>query len=388
MPTGLPPYPRLFVVAAILAWLTPRAARAENSLSYKYEDYQESGGRIAVKTQGAYAQQDLGVDTHVKLEAVLDAITGATPTGEPAPTGSDQVPLTEMHDRRKAWNADVSRQISAVNVDFGFGNSRESDYVSNGWSLNTVTDFNQKNTELLAGAAGTDDKIKVGYSSIAPRGRKHTNDLLLGATQLLDPQTSLTFNVTWGRQSGYLSDPYKVVLKHVQIFPGIFLPTTYSENRPSYREKWVALAGINHSFAAVHGAIDATYRYYHDTWATNAHTIDLAWFQQLGAQWVLRPSFRFYDQSAARFYYYNLDATSINPFGGPPRPNGPFYSSDHRLSAMRTYTYGLKAILNVTSAVAFDVALEQYDMRGKDGVTPQSAYPSARIVTVGGKVSW
>lgn len=388
MTTGLPPYPRLVLVAALLAWLTPRAARAENSLSYKYEDYRESGGRIAVKTQGAYAQQDLGVDTHLKVEAVLDAITGATPTGEPAPAGSDQVPLTEMHDRRKAWNADLSRQIKAVNVDFGFGNSRESDYVSNGWSLNTVTDFNQKNTELLAGVAGTDDKIKVGYSSIAPRARKHTNDLLLGATQLLDPQTSLTFNVSWGRQSGYLSDPYKVVLKDVQILPGIFLPTTYSENRPDYREKWVGLAGINRSFAAVHGAVDATYRYYRDTWGTRAHTIDLAWFQQLGPQWVLRPSFRFYDQSAARFYYYNLDATPIVPVGGPPRPNGPFYSSDHRLSAMRTYTYGLKAIWNATAAISFDVALEQYAMRGKDGVTPQSAYPSARIVTLGGKLSW
>ena len=32
-----------------------------------------------------------------------------------------------------------------------------------------------------------------------------------GVTQLLDPRTSITLNATWGRQRGYLSDPYKLV---------------------------------------------------------------------------------------------------------------------------------------------------------------------------------
>jgi hypothetical protein len=46
-----------------------------------------------------------------------------------------------------------------VSVDLGYGVSRESDYVSDGWSLNTVTDFNQKNTNLLLGYGGTSDTI-------------------------------------------------------------------------------------------------------------------------------------------------------------------------------------------------------------------------------------
>lgn len=388
MPSALPTTPRVCVLAAILAWLAPRAARAEDSISYKYEDYRESGGRIGVKTQGTYAEQDFGTDTQVKVQGVLDAIAGATPTGQPAPAGSDQVPLTEMHDRRKAWNADIAHQFQGINVDFGFGNSRESDYVSNGWSVNTVTDFNQKNTELLAGVAGTDDKIKVLYSSIAPRQRKHTNDLILGVTQLLDPLTSVSLNVTWGRQSGYLSDPYKLVQKSVEIFPGIFLPLDYADNRPAYREKWTVLAGVNRAFPAVGGAVDATYRFYHDTYSTNSHTVDLAWFQHLNDRLILRPAFRYYTQSAAWFYHYNLDQTSIVPVSGVPPIQGPFYSSDHRLSALNSYNYGIKLIWNVTSALAFDATLEEYRMRGRDGITPQSAYPTARIVTVGGKFAW
>src|SRR5581483_1776716 len=323
--------------------------RAENSFSYKYEDYLESGGRIAVHTSGAYAEQDLGPDLHLKLEGVLDTIAGATPSGQPAPAGSDQVVLSDLHfERRKAWNADLSRQFHHVNIAFGAGNSRESDYVSNGWSVNTLTDLNQKNTTLLAGLAGTDDKIKVLYNSRAPRQRKHTNDVIAGVTQLLDPRTAVTFNVTWVRASGYLSDPYKLVQKTTQLFPGVFLPITYAENRPTYREKWIALLAVNRSFPELRGALDASYRYYHDTFNTDAHTVDLAWFQRLGEKFVLRPDFRFYDQSAANFYHYNLDLTSIVPFAGGPRPQGPFYSSDYRLSALRSYNVGLKLIWNLT----------------------------------------
>jgi hypothetical protein len=382
---------RAFLLSVLLVWLAPRAARAENSLSYKYESYREMGGRIAVQTRGAVIEQDLGTEMHVKLDGVIDAITGATPSGVPAAAGSDQVDLSELHpEKRKAWNADFSRQFPGINVSIGLGNSRESDYVSNGWSLNTLTDFNQKNTTLLAGFAGTDDKIKPIFSSRARRQRKHTNDLIVGVTQLLDPRTSVSFDLTWGRASGYLNDQYKVVQKNTELLPGIFLPLTFSENRPSYREKWIALASCNHSFAEMHGAIDASYRFYRDTNGTTAHTADLAWFQHVGDKLILRPGLRFTSQSAADFYHYSLDSTSITPSPGNTGPNraGPFYSSDYRLSKLETFNYGLKVIWKFNDRLDLDAALEQYDMRGADRVTPQSAYPRARVITLGGKISW
>lgn len=389
MSSVMSPPSRAVFLAAVLGWLAPRAARAENSLAYKYEGYDESGGRISVQTRGAYLEQDLGTEMHLKLEGIIDAIAGATPSGAPAPAGSDQVATSDLHyERRKAWDASLSRQFARVNVAVGGANSRESDYVSNGWSINTLTDFNEKNTTLLAGLAGTDDKIKVYYSSIVPRQRKHTNDLILGLTQLLDPLTAVSVNLTWGRASGDLSDPYKLVEKSVQILPGLFLPFDYGENRPAYREKWIGLVSLNRAFPEARGAVEASYRYYHDTFGTGAHTLDLAWFQHLGEKVILRPSFRFYDQSAARFFIYNLSSSPIAPISGAPRPQGPFYSSDYRLSALRTYTYGLKAIWQVSSSVELDVAREQYDMRGRDGITPQSAYPRARIITAGVKYSW
>ena len=375
-----------FALAVLLVWLAPRAARAENSLAFKNSEYREADGRIAISTQGVLLEKDLGPAMHLKVEGLLDAITGATPSGQPAPAGSDQVPTATINDRRKAWNADFSRQFSGLNVAVGIGNSRENDYVSNGWSLNTLTDFNRKNTTLLVGVAGTDDDVKVFFQR--PRVKKRTNDVIVGVTQLLDPRTSVTVNVTWGRMTGFLADPYKLVQKNTEIFPGVSLPLTFGENRPHERNKGILFVRLNRSFPSLRGAVDSSYRYYRDTNGTDAHTLDLSWFQRVGEKVMLRPSLRLYDQSAAEFYQYNLDATKLTPFSGPPRTGGPFYSSDFRLSALRTVNYGLKVIWNVTDSVAFDAALEQYDMHGRDGVTPASAYCTARIVTLGVKYSW
>ncbi|MGH7945417.1 MAG: DUF3570 domain-containing protein [Opitutaceae bacterium] len=370
----------------MLAGLAPRAARAEDSVRYKFQDYQERGGRVGVEVHSAAIEKDFGATTHLKVEGVIDAIAGATPNGQPAPAGSNQVPLSQMEEERKAWNAVLARQFKRVNIALGVANSRESDYVSTGWSVNTLTDFNQKNTALLAGVAGTDDDIKVFFQT--EREKKRTNDVIVGVTQLLDPQTSVALNVTWGRQRGYLSDPYKLVQKSTEIIPGVSLPLTFAENRPVERDKWIALATFNRAYREARGAVDLSYRFYHDTYDTNSHTIDAGWFQNIGERLIVRPGVRFYQQSAADFYHYRLDGTSIIPVGGPPRRNGPFYSSDYRLSEMQTFNYGVKLVWNATDALHIDAAFERYDMRGTDGVTPQSAYCRARIVTLGAKFSW
>jgi hypothetical protein len=369
-----------------LAWLAPRALRAEEAIRYKFQDYRESGGRVAVEVHSAAIEKDFGTAMHLKVEGVIDAIAGATPTGVPAPAGSDQVPLAQMSDRRKAWSAAFSRQFERMNIALGVANSRESDYVSNGISVNTLTDFNQKNTTLLVGVAGTEDDITVFYQT--DRARKRTRDVIVGVTQLLDPRTSVTLNVTWGWQRGYLADPYKAVQKTIELIPGVFRRLRFEENRPAERDKWIGLLVFNRAFPELQGTLDLSYRFYHDTYDTNSHTVDLGWFHQIGERVTLRPGVRFYNQDAASFYHYRLDETAIIPVAGPPRPNGPFYSSDYRLSAMRTMTYGLKVVWNASEALQFDAAYERYEMRGADGVTPQSAYCQANILTVGAKFSW
>ncbi len=374
---------RGFSLALPLALASTRAS-AEQAVAYKYADYREAAGRVQVQTQSALLESDLGLAWRAKVTGTIDALAGATPNGQPAPAGSDQVPLSVMHDRRKAWTADLSRQFARVNLGVGFGNSRESDYVSNGWSINALTDFNQKNTTLLTGVAGTHDDVKVFFQPAY--ARKRTNDVIVGVTQLLDRRTAVTLNFTWGRATGYLSDPYKLVQKDIEIVPTVFLSQTYRENRPGARNKGVMLAALNHSFAELHGALDASYRYYRDTFGTAAHTVDVAWLQRLGDKVLLSPGVRLYQQGAADFYHYDLNRTDITPLRAP-LPGGPHYSSDYRLSAMRTANLALKLIWDATPLLKVDAAVERYAMRGRDGVTPQSAYARATAFTVGVRLS-
>ncbi|HWA24323.1 MAG TPA: DUF3570 domain-containing protein [Lacunisphaera sp.] len=383
------PHHRWSVPAATLSTalllLAPRPARAETTTAYKYQDYHESGGRISVRAHYGLVEQTIGPEARLKITGVIDTISGATPTGEPADPTTGQVPLTTIDDRREAWTADYSRQFGRLHVTVGAAHSHESDYVSTGFSLNTQTDFNGKNTTLLAGLSGTDDDVKVFYQTA--RASKRTLDAILGVTHLLDENTSVTANLSFGSADGYLSDPYKLIRKNTEILPGLFLPLTFSENRPDERDKWIVFTSINRTVPKTGGALEASYRHYHDTYSVTSHTTSLAWFQHLGEQVILSPSVRYYWQGKAYFYRVSLDGSNITP-GTMPNPAGPFFSADYRLAALDTWTWGLKLVWTPKPAFQADVAWESYRMSGRDRQTSASAFPEANIVTVGARYAW
>lgn len=376
---------RVLLLTAALFFGQARSARAEGAISYKYHDYREADDRMTVESHYGMIEAALGPAMRFKAHGVIDTIAGATPNGQPPANPGGPVPLTEVTDRRKGWSAELARQFPRVNATVGVANSRESDYVSTGWSLNTLTEFNQKNTVLLLGGAGTDDDIRVFYQS--DWVKKRTADVIAGVTQLLDPRTSVTLNVGYGHSTGYHADPYRLIFKRVEIAPGIFLPRTFGENRPDTRDKWTIFTALNRAFPAAHGALEASYRWFRDDFGVTAHTVELAWFQKFGERWMLRPAVRYYDQSAADFYRLDLNGTSFVPTDRP-NPAGPFYSADYRLSALRSHTLGVKLVWTPGEAWTFDAAFEHYEMRGKDGVTSPWVYPRAAIVTVGAKFAW
>jgi hypothetical protein len=373
------------VAAAASLLLARPAARGDDSVAYKFENYREEDGRITVETQSSMVDQDLGPLTHLTLMGTIDAVSGATPTGAPAPPGSDQVALTEIHERRKAWSGDLTRQIANVSLDVGFADSHESDYVSAGWSVNTLTEFNQKNTTVRLGLAGTSDRVEVFF--LPEYLPKHTAEAIFGVTQLIDPLTFATVNVTLGRASGYLAEPHKLVQRSIEVFQGIYLQEDFGENRPNVRNRETLLASLNRSFPALRGAAEGSYRLYTDTYGVTASTFTLSWIQHVGPSVVVEPTLRYFVQSAASFYYYNLDDTPIIPVR-IPNGTGPYYSSDFRLSSMDDEAVGIKVTWKPRDRMQVDLAYERYGMHGRDGVTPASAYPRAGITTAGARFLW
>ena len=374
----------------MLALCQPRAAKAEDSLTYKFQSWQEDNQRIRVDSHYALAEGDIGTETHIKAMALIDSIAGATPTGELPRTPGGDAPLAHMEDLRHAWSADISHQFKRVSVDAGYAVSRESDYLSKGWSLNTVTDFNQKNTNLLLGYGRTDDTImepKLGWT----KDRYKTgNDYLVGLTQLFDANTSGSLNVTYGQSNGFMSDPYKIVsTTMLDADPGFYY--TPPENRPLEKNKLSVFLSLNHNYEKIHGALETSYRYYHDTFGIRSHTLALLWVQDLGAHFVLQPSARLYRQSQGDFYYYNLDQAGVVTSYDPVTletgtGSAPFYSSDYRLSKMETVDLGLKLTWKVKPWLWIDAAYDRYLTRGLDHVTPQDVYSKANVFTVGVKL--
>jgi hypothetical protein len=374
-------------LALVLALASPRAARADDFLAYKYESYDESGGRMGIRTQGLAASEDLGADFNVAVTLINDAIAGASPTGVPAPAGSSQVPLASLRDHRKDWDVELSRKFANVDVTAGYSQSREHDYVSRGWSLNTQTDLNQKNTTLLAGVAGHSDDVETIYDPERTYVGKQAFSAIAGITQVLDPKTFVSLDFTWSRETGYLDDQYKEVEKTEEVVPGTYFPLVFAENTPGEHNSGALLASVNRAFPGAGGALEASYRFYGDTYGVMASTVEVRWIQKIGDRFTLAPELRLYRQGAADFYYYNLNDTDFLPTRTPDS-SGTNYSSDYRLSSFDAVTCGLKATLKVQAHFQLELAYDRYEMRGRDGVTPQSAYPTANIYTAGARVTW
>lgn len=363
------------------AW--PRPAPAESSLQYKYQEYREEADRIRVVSHYALAEVDLDALTRLRARGIMDTITGASPTGVPAPPGSNQVPLAQLEDVRHAVVADIARGFGDTTGKLEFAYSTEDDYLSRGYTLTLLRDLNQKNTQLQFGASYVDDSIRPVF--FASGRSKLSRDFLIGVTQLLDANTTLTATASYGTSRGFLSDPYKLVRKTTEIAPGLSLDLTFPENRPNSREKFTGFLELIHMFENVRGSADISYRYLRDDMGVRTRTLEAAWLQRFGAHFIGQVFARFYRQSAAEFYFYDLNLTPIVP---AQRPDGAgvLYSSDYRLSAFDATTLGFKAIYEAGDRWSIDATYERYDMQGRDHVTPQSAYATANVFTLGAKL--
>ncbi len=381
-------------LALALYLLQLNRAAAQNHVDYRYENYQEDGGRMGIDTHSALFEVKPFPWLSVLGEAVYDAISGATPTGAPPATDihipfpppgpyNNTVPLTHMHDRRYAGNIEPTLSFGPHHITPQFSYSEESDYISYGAALNYSLDLNQKNTTLNLGWAHDFDTIlATPFTYIYRKQDKNTDNFLVGVNQLLGPKTVLTLDFTFRNSHGYLDDPYRGVFFNGYPQADLNNPILFPEHRPDYKYSYIGYASLLQYVTPLHGSLEGSYRFSDDTWGVRAHTVALSWHQKIGRIFLLSPVFRYYYQTAATFYGSQFVGDPSNPFSPLP----PYYSADYRLSRMETFTFGIEASARVTEWLTLDLAYKRYLMRGLDGVTSQSAYPQANIVTVGARL--
>lgn len=365
-----------FWMVAALYWLDLGRAQAADHVDYRFGFYKEENGRIEVSTHSVLFEKQLVESLAAKGEFVYDGISGASPTGKPPLPGSRSVQLAKLKDIRRAGNVAFDWHIGRQTLSPQLAFSRESDYESLGFSLNDAIEFNQKNTTLRVGVARSLDEVQRNGSPFPKAKNKDSTDGVLGVSQLLSPDTIFTADFTYGRTSGYLTDPYKQIL-----FDGWGDPNaTDEENRPDLRTRQVVLLTLTQWIDRLNASAEVSYRFGHDSFKISSHTVELTWHQRLGEHLVLEPALRYYEQSAADFYH-----TSVPGFfaGDGDLNRSEFYSADYRLSHLKTFTYGLKATVFLGDHLNLDFAYQRYEMFGLDHQTAAAAYPKANIFTVG-----
>jgi hypothetical protein len=285
----------------------------------------------------------LALDDVWEFEAsgALDIVSGASPELLTNLSGRPVQSLTgaSVHDRRTTTDLEAKRRFGDFSLSVSRTVSNEHDYHSHAYSVQGEVDLDQKRTTLAAGYARSDDRVG---SSLDPTldAPRDTNEYLVGITRVLSPLAVLQSTLTVARGHGDYNDPYKSTLT---FFPDRILPILVPDTRPEQRNELAWLTRYRRHFPGANGTLQADYRYFRDDWGIRAHTLEVAWQQQFGERWSVRPALRYYTQSAADFY---------SPVVTLPQPAT--LSSDQRLGAFGGLSPSLRVILHLASGLTVE----------------------------------
>lgn len=339
------------IIAAALA--LPGVVRAENApesgvAAFKmlhYEDSQPGLKRITVNSPSVYLLAPLSAQWSLEGSAVLDNLSGATPRWHTAVSSA-----STMHESRKALDVKVTRYHERASWSIGLSRSSEHDYVSNAASADLSLSSDDNNTTWNLGVGVSSDTINP-VNQIVVDEHKRTREAMLGVTQAVSPVDLVQLNLTYTRGEGYYSDPYKML-----------------DERPRSRNETVALARWNHYVEGTGSTLRMSYRWYHDSFRINAHTVEAEWVQPVGERLSFTPLLRLYSQSSAYFYFdpvYNPALGEPYPVGYDPNSPPQYLSADQRLSAFGAVTLGLKTQWAIDTDWAADLKLERYEQRSQ-----------------------
>ena len=320
--------------------------------------------------------------------------TFTSPSGNSVDTiAAGKFPTRSFTDTRYAIGADWENPLGRMTRNTLTGNlSTETDYGSVGVSDTLTRDFNNRLTTLSVGLGANSDSVNpVGGTptalSVVPTppspvvstgasNSKTSVDALVGITQVLTPRTLTQLNFTHTNESGYLTDPYKL-LSVVDPVTGGTLSYVF-EKRPTTRSSNAIFWSL--AYHLPHDVVHFSYRYFSDDWGIQAQTAELRYRFELGSGSYLEPHLRYYTQSAADFYRHSL-------VSGQPLPVNA--SADYRLAEMQGNTIGLKFGMPMGKGSEWGVRIERMVETGTshptDAIGVQKnydLYPKLEVATL------
>lgn len=358
MTTKSRPSPLLALTSAALslpAFAATQPVETEVSImtsSYKEGDVPAhkvslgSARRYEIDIHQFYVLTPLGRNWSLAFNTSREIMSGASPWGTVA--GVDGKPALIMsgatiRESRTEVSATTHRYFQNGRIGVGFSHSEEDDYESDAIVLSGEWDFNQKLSTLALGISYSSDDIEPTDALLFGRVQKEdkrSRSFIISWTQVLNKTSVLQSGISVTKHDGYLTDPYKL-----------------RDVRPDERFEWAVSLRYRKYLEKAGGAWHLDYRYYEDDFGVHSHTLQSAWYQNLGGRFQIVPSIRYYSQQEADFYL------PVDDFTLPLNVN---QSSDYRLSTYGAYTFGLKGIVDHNNW-AVTVSFDRYISREKYG---------------------
>ncbi len=300
----------------------------ETRTSYRYSEYDEdpqtgrvigSRERYFVRAHQFRLDQGIGERAALSLSGTQEVMSGSSPWYVLPGANGDLIQVlsgaTIRDTRRELVATLVTDPAIPDHNTYSASISDEDDYKSLALGFERAQALAPQLT-LGYGFSYSDDSLDPSDAIEQNRiehANKNTASGFASLAWVLDRSSVLQAGVQLTRHDGYLSDPYKQVAVGTDVL---------RDARPDLRLQTAAIVRYRRAFADANAALHLDYRYVHDDWSIQSHSVEVAWYQSLGKDWRLVPSLRYYSQSAADFYSaFFVDSP------------GRYASSDFRLSA-------------------------------------------------------
>lgn len=274
--------------------------------------------------------------------------------------------------------------------------STEYDYFSFGFGASFTQLFNERNTEVsISGQVYLDKwnsqypiELRSGFFDERVTGTgtydpgfiafsdetRNSYSFSFSFAQILSKRLQGALFMDLVSQNGLLSTPHQRVYfgDANDFFIDDFQLADDVERLPDSRFK-VPIGGRLNYYLNDLFVLRSYYRYYYDDWGVASHTASLEVPVRLNDTFTVYPSYRYYTQTAADYFYAKEDALSTLPF----------YTSDYDLSEYNAHQYGIgiryKDIFTKAKILTF--GLKTLDLRFS--IYDRSDGLNASIITLG-----
>ena len=281
----------------------------EDSAEAAYHLYK--GGGVTASGPALLVRKSLADRVSLSAQYYVDAVSNASI--DVVTTAS---PFKEKR-TEYGFSADYAVRDSLITL--ATTSSKEPDYTADAVSLDVAQETFGGMTTVNLGFTRSLDRVgkrgDVAFFDYA----KHWQ-YRLGVTQILTPQWLMSANLEAISDDGFLGNAYRAA----RVF-GATVPERNPRTRTSRAVKFRVIGDLGSR-----DAVRAEYRYFWDTWAIKAHTVEGGYSRYFGDHWLGDAFVRMYSQDKALFYSDNATTQTT------------FVSRNRQLSTFNTYSLGTK----------------------------------------------